>query len=205
MQRLFVGGERRQPKLSLWRNVEKMSDIHKVTNSITRFFKRDFKKRFFVIMSFPLLFCTLHLVDFSILPAYKINDTIQSKIKITYSSTNDYGETRYTTVGYKYITENSYAFSTKKANLLGLKVHLKVSPLFKTVKSATLGTKDIKLQSGPHGVDGFLLMGIFLSILISFAYLLLKKVLTENAKLNLIYWNLFLFIIWLWIFIKFVA
>jgi hypothetical protein len=156
-------------------------------------------------MSFPLLFSALYLVDFLLLPEQKTSDTIESIINVTMSQDNGYGFRKSKVVGYKYITVNDFVFSSEKQKIRAPEIDIIVSPLFKTVKSVKADAKNIPLQSGLYGLDGVLLVAIFISILISFLYLLLKKVLSENAQLNLIYWNLFLLVIWGILFIKFVA
>jgi hypothetical protein len=144
-------------------------------------------------------------MDAFLLPAHKTTDTIRSVRKITMVKQDAFGVSHRRTVGYKYITEKGSTFSTeKKKKIRDSQIQIAVSPLFDTVKSVKAGSKNIQLQSGLYGIDGVLLMAIFISILISFVYLWLKKTPSENAKLNLIYWNMFLFIVWSIIFIKFV-
>lgn len=183
-----------------------MGDIQKLTNGIARFFKRDFKKRFLTIMSFPLFFCSLYLMDCTVFPDYKTKDKIVSIFDITQSSTNAYGVRTTRVIGYKYVTEKDFVFSTeKKKKIRAPEIEIVVTPVFDVVKSVKTGTKNIQLNSGFYGIDGVLLMAVFISLLISFAYTLLKKEISENAKLNMIYFNIFIFIIWFWMFLKFVA
>ena len=178
--------------------------MNNVANGISRFFKRDFKKRFLTLMSFPLFFCCLFFLDYTLLPEYKTTDRIVSVYTISSYSTNQSNGTRTRSGSYQYVTENDFVFFTEGIKRIQTpEIEIAITPLFDTVKSVIVDTREVEFNLGLYGIERILLLAVFISILISFAYIFLKKTISENARLNLIYFNIFIFIIWFWLFLLF--
>jgi len=173
-------------------------------NSMDRFFKKDFKKKFLICASVPFLLSLLYVIDGSLLPERSITDEIASRKKISMSQNEEFmGRTR-RKVGYQYVTEKDYSFSTFVKTIKTKEVEMTISPLFNTVKTVKSESKNIQVQSGFYGMNGVLIMAILISILFCTCYLLLKKTISENARLNIILFNILLFVVWGYLFVKFV-
>lgn len=175
-------------------------DINRVSGKISSLFKKDFKKRFIFFLSIPLLISVLFLVDFFLLPEVNKNDSISyiSTIKVPQSA----GGTSFRTnrdSGYKYTTEANLKFSTLKLRIKSPEIKLRVTPVFSTVKTViTSENKKIDLASGFSGLNKLLFISFNSILIISVFYVLLIKKITENARLNLIFLNIFILAIWIY-------
>jgi len=172
--------------------------VSTIFHNIDHFFKNKFKKKFIYATSSILLLSFLFLMDIYILPGSTKTDVVYSFRKITQQTGNSWNRSK-RTVGYKYTTENEHQFSTSRRGLLkSPKITMEISPITKTVKSVQLNGKPIKLTSGVNGANMVLLISCNLIILISISYITLVKNLSENSRLNLIYLNLFVFSVWIY-------
>ena len=179
--------------------------MQKLTNSINQFFKKDFKKRFLICASIPFLLSLIYVIDGSLLPEKTVTDQIIKRKKISMSQSQEFIGRERRSVGYQYFTEKKYTFSAlKESKVRHNEIQMTISPLFNTVKTVKSGSKTIQVQSGLYGMNGVLIMAILISILFCTFYILIKKVISENARLNIIFFNILLFIIWGYLFFKFV-
>ena len=157
-----------------------------------------------IFLSIPLLLSAVYSIDFYFLKPIKINDRILYIELITVSAsaggTSAHENKR---VGYKYQTKKGYQFSTERKRLQDIEVNLKITPVFKTVKTVITSNERIKISSGFNGANLVLFIVCNIMILASISYLLFVSDLSQNAKLNLIFSNLFMFLIWLYIVITF--
>ncbi len=173
--------------------------INEVSGKINLFFKKDFKKKFTIFLLKPILITILFLADFFLLPEVTINDSISyvSFIK-TPQTSQDNSVRANKSIGYKYTTATDLKFSTIETKIESPKIKLTVSPLFKTVKTV-ITSENIKvdLASGFNGFNKLLLILFNGVILISIVYVNIAKKITENARLNLIFFNLFIIAVWI--------
>ncbi len=176
-----------------------------IFDSINNYFKKDFKRQFILYSILPLSLSLIFLFDFLILPEINKSDSI-SQLSIIKTSQNfngrSYGSQR--DVGYRYFTKNDYTFSSLEDRIQNPKIQLTLSPLFKTVKTVTaVNDRNINLASGFNGLNKLMLLTTNFVILISILYLSIKKEITENARLNIIFLNLLLLIVWIYAMVKF--
>jgi len=106
-------------------------------------------------------------------------------------------------IGYTYITEQDFKFSTQEKNIGLSEIHVTSSPIFNTVKSVVLKNKQVAISSGFNGISKVILIVCNFTIIISIIYLNSIKKITENARLNLVFLNFFMFLLWLFIIFKF--
>ncbi len=179
--------------------------MNKITDSIHTFFKKDFKKRFLIFISIPFLLSSLYLIDQTLIKDTIIMDTIIS-IKPIYINQSAGGTPVVESKkrGYKYETINNYRFSTLKYKINESQIQIVTSRIFKTVKTVKTKKGDHEIQSGLNGVNGILIIACFISMLFTIIYLFLRKNISNNSQLNLIFLNIFLITIWIYSFIKFV-
>lgn len=78
-----------------------------------------------------------------------------------------------------------------------------ISPMFNIVKTVESQHKKVKIESGFNGINKFLLIFSNAIILISLCYTFIAKEIAENARLNLIYFNIIMFLLWGYLIIKF--
>jgi len=171
-----------------------MSLLKKIDN----FFAKDFKKRFITIISIPLLLSIFFLVDFFLLPEINKTESI-AQIQIIQIPKSAGGTSVRTShnAGYKYITDNNYKFSTSNRRAIeSSKIDLSISPVFNTVKTVIIENKKINIESGFNGIQGKLLILCNGIIIISIFCALLIKNITEHSRQNLIFLNIFFFLIW---------
>jgi len=179
--------------------------MQKLTNSINQFFKKDFKKRFLICASIPFLLSLIYVVDGSLLPERTITDQVAYRKKISMSQSQEFMGRVRRAIGYQYFTKKGHQFSVlKESKVRHNEIEITVSPLFNTVKTVKSGRKNIQVQSGLYGMNGVLIMAILISILFCTFYILIKKVISENARLNIIFFNIILFVVWGYLFFKFV-
>lgn len=166
-----------------------------------KFFKTDFQKKFFACAAIPFFISLIYVIDGSLLPHRTVKDQVVYRFKMKRTS-GYYGEST-STVCYKYKTQKNYQFSTLKT--IGFKeVEMTLSPLFNTVKTVKSGKKLIQVQSGIYGVNGVLIFAILISMIICALYIVLKKKISENARLNIVFFNFILLLIWGYLFMVFV-
>lgn len=157
-----------------------------------------------IFLSIPLLLSAAYYIDFYFLKPIEINDRILDIELITVSSSAGGTSVRKNRrVGCKYQTEKGYQFSTERKRLQDIEVNLKITPVFKTVKTVITSNERIKISSGFNGANLVLFVVCNIMILASISYLFIVSDLSQNAKLNLIFSNLFMFLIWLYIVITF--
>jgi len=166
----------------------------KLIESFSNYFKRDFKKQFFAYSIVPVLLSLIFLFDFFLLPEVNETDTV-SQFKVLKA-----GEA---ITGYKYITKNSFKFSTTDYKIKKNNIRLTISPIFKTVKSITVNNKNIELESGFNGISKMMLITTNFVIVFCIIYLFITKKITENARLNILFLNLLLLILWVYIMRKY--
>ncbi|WP_428742391.1 hypothetical protein [Tenacibaculum sp.] len=173
--------------------------MDKTTNRINNFFKKDFKKKFITFISIPFMFSALFLADYFFFPEFNKTEKISQVSTIEVSGHHKFSSSNTTTkIGFNYITENNYKFSTtQEKRIIASEIKLKISPIYKTVKTVEIENKRIKLSSGLNGISGILFIICNSSTLISICYTLLTNKITENARLNLIFSNAFIFILWI--------
>ena len=162
------------------------------------FIAKDFKKRFISIISIPLLLSTFFLVDFYLLPEISKTDSISQYqiINIPKSAGGTSARTSHK-VGYKYLTNNNYKFSTSsKRAITSHEIDLTISPVFNTVKTVMIENKKTSIESGFNGVKGVLLVLCNGVIIISIFCALMINRITEHSRQNLIFVNIFFFLIW---------
>ena len=175
-----------------------------LSNKIFLFFDKDFKKRVIIFLAIPLLISVLYYIDFCFLKEINIKDRISYIELITVSASAGGTSVRENKrVGYKYHTIKGYHFSTERKRLENHEVHLKITPIFNTVKVVITPNQRIKISSGFNGANQILLIVCNIMILVSISYLLIVDEITQNARLNLIFSNLFMFLIWLYVVITF--
>ena len=151
------------------------------------------------------MLCSVYLIDYKILPSHQITERIEYYKVITIpQSVGGTSSRKNNKKGYKYITASNYKFSTLKSKINDSSITIKVTPLFKTVKSVKTKKRQYNIQSGLNGISGIMTIGVFFTMLVSILYTLLKKKISENARLNLIYSNIFNYILWIYLSIKFV-
>lgn len=173
-------------------------------NKISVFFKKDFKKKFIVFVSIPLLLSTLLSIDCFLLPSYKETDHISQVYYITISNSGVGRASRSSqTVGHKYLTQKGYSFSTEKGRVIETEITLHISPIFKLVKKVTAKNRKIRVNSGMQGINLVFLIGCMLTVITSLIYIFIMKEISKNARLNLIFVNLFIFILWTIVIIQF--
>ena len=157
-----------------------------------------------IFLSIPLLLSAVYYIDFYLLKPIEINDRILAIELITVSASAGGTSARENKrVGYKYHTESGCHFSTERKRLQDIEVDLKITPIFKTVKTVITSSERIKITSGFNGANLVLFVVCNIMILASISYLLIVSDLSQNAKLNLIFSNLFMLLIWLYIVITF--
>ncbi|GAB1308063.1 hypothetical protein KH5_07460 [Urechidicola sp. KH5] len=179
--------------------------MEKTANAITAFFDVNFKKKFLLSISIPFLISLIYFIDISILPARTFDDEIVETNNISHSSSAGGTSMRQEKkVGKDFTTQKGYHFSTLKAAPLPGGIRIEITPIFKTVKSVHKGKRKLDVQSGLEGINGLLLIGFLISSTISICYTLLKKSISEDARLNLIYINILLICVWGYGFYKFV-
>lgn len=165
---------------------------------IDNFFAKDFKKRFITIISIPLLLSAFFLVDFFLLYGISKTDSI-AQIQIIQIPKSAGGTSVRTShnAGYKYITDNDYKFSTSNRRAIeSYKIDLSISPVFNTVKTVMIENKKIDIESGLNGIKRIMLVLCNSIIIISIFCALLIKNITERSRQNLIFLNIFFFLIW---------
>jgi len=176
----------------------------KLTNRIDSWFKKDFKKKFIGFLAFPFLLSFIFFFDYYILPGSLQNERLVDFQTITMSQNVGGTSVRnQRVIGYRYFTENDIQFSTMKKRIKSPEVEISLSPLFKTVKSVMADDKAVKIETGINGINGLLFIVCNSSIFIAVCYTLLAKKISENARLNLIYLHLFIFVLWVIVMIKF--
>lgn len=177
----------------------------KLTQYIDLFFSSKFKKKFTAVISIPLIITSLYLVDFYLLPELKETDNIEKIYTITApQSVVGTSARRNKKIGKKYVTENGFNFSISNKSSIGFnRVDLAISPIFKRVKKVSLKNKQIRISSGMNGMSKYIFIICYSIIIGSICYILFSKNITENAKLNLIYFNVFMFCLWGWIIFNF--
>lgn len=85
--------------------------MHQLTNSITNFFKKDFKKRFLITVSFPFLLGTIYFLDYLALPEITVNDQVVAVNNIHLSTTEAIsGMRKRRKVAKQFITEKKLQF-----------------------------------------------------------------------------------------------
>ena len=176
-----------------------------LTNRVFHFFEKDFKKRFICFVSIPLILTALFYLDCNYMPTLKINDRISSisLIKVSQSAGGT-SSFKSKIVGYKYTTENNNNFSSMSRRIEEPDIVLEISPVFKSVKKVIIANgKEIEISSGLSGISLVLSISCNLSVLLSIGYILLTKEITRNAKLNLVFLNIFMFLIWITVIVKF--
>lgn len=173
--------------------------INIVSGKISLFFKKDFKKKFTIFLLKPILITALFLVDFFLLPETIVNDSISYVSFINTPQTSQDNSVRANkSIGYKYTTARDLKFSTIETKIESRNIKLTVSPLFKTVKTViTPNNISVALASGFNGFNKFLLILFNSIMLVSIVYVNLAKEITENARLNLIFFNLFIITVWI--------
>ena len=178
--------------------------MDKVLEKITTFFKKDFKKKFILFFSVPLFASAIFLTDFFFLPEINQTDSISSIMAIKISQSEGGTSMRKRKVrGYRYTTKTNFKFSTLKKRKIESDVELTVTPLFKVVKSVTVDSKKVSLESGFNGLNKLLLICCNSIILLSIFYMILTKKISENARLNLIFLNAFILAVWLYALVLF--
>jgi hypothetical protein len=171
-----------------------------VFNKIDHFFKMNFKKKFVLFLSIPLLLSTVYCIDYFILPEIEKTDRITRVASLTMARNQGgaFGSTR-REIGYRYTTEGNFEFTTYRVNIKTSKVKIKATPLLKNVKEVEANTKKISLQSGFSGLKAGMMLGYNAIALLSVLYILLTKRISENARLNLIFMHVFIFLVWLFV------
>ncbi|SIS47065.1 hypothetical protein SAMN05421766_10289 [Zobellia uliginosa] len=173
--------------------------MNEAVDRFSLFFKKDFKKKFLIFVSIPLLASAVFLVDFFLLPESSTTDSISSISIVTLpQSTGGTSVRSSRPSGYRYTTKTNLKFATSKTRIKSPEIQLTVSPIFKTVKTVSTPKKKIDIASGFSGLNQVLLILCNGSIIISILYTLLTKHITENARLNLLFSNLFLLAIWIY-------
>ncbi|OWW25452.1 hypothetical protein B4Q04_07485 [Zobellia sp. OII3] len=172
-------------------------DINDITRKVNLFFKKRFKTKFLLLVSGPLLASLVFLTDYFILPERQITDVLAygENVRIPQSAGGTSVRTS-KSLGYKYITATNLKFSTLGTPIRSSEVTLTVTPLLKTVKTVDTSKKTVPLASGFNGLNQVLLVLCNSVILISILYVFLSKTITENARLNLVFCNMFLLAIW---------
>lgn len=177
--------------------------MHDVTSKIDGFFKSDFNRKFIICISIPFISSLIYLTDVLLLPELKITENISQISSITVTKRNAFGYSSTKKVGYKYNTVNNYKFATLKRYLRVPEVTLTISPVFNIVKAVESQHKKVKIESGFSGINKFIFIICNIIILISLCYTLVTKKITENARMNLIYFNIIMFLLWGYLIIKF--
>ncbi len=162
------------------------------------FFRKKFKKKFIIIASVPVCLSLLYLIEITLIPGFEVNDQITGIRKITISSNNGaYRTSR--NMGYRHYTEKEYKFSTLSKRIGFKNVEMTVSPITQTVKRVSINGSPVKISSGFKGTNKVLLIIVNCVLILSIAYALLIRQISDNARLNLIFLNLFLLMVWLYI------
>lgn len=146
------------------------------------------------ILAIVLLLIGLLFADSYVLPQKTIVDKIEYYSTIYKTSRNKYNgnETNFF-LGYRYLTQKGYKFSTQKIYIEENNVTLKQSYITKNITSVKTKTSDYskKLMSGLNGAVLYITIGLVISLIISLALLMFDKNLTENGFLNIIIFNSF--------------
>ena len=172
--------------------------MNKVLKRIDVWFKKEFKKRFLLFVSLPLVISTLFVLDFIILPGETRTEYIVEVYEISINQTDALGYSRSPREkGYYYVTTNNYTFSTMERWIREDRIDITITPLFNSVNAVWLdNNRKVDLQTGFNGINGVMLIFCSLGLLISVIYVLLVKKISENARLNLKYFNGFIIVLW---------
>ena len=178
--------------------------MHDVTSKIDGFFKSDFNRKFIICISIPFISSLIYLTDILLLPEFNTTEQISHISAITVTQRDAFGySSSQRKVGYNYSTTNNFKFSTLKKYLRAPEVTMTISPMFNIVKTVESQHKKVKIESGFNGINKFLLIFSNAIILISLCYTFIAKEIAENACLNLIYFNIIMFLLWGYLIIKF--
>lgn len=178
--------------------------MHDLTSKIDRFFKTSFKRKFIFIITIPLLLSCAFLTDILLLPEFKTTDKISRISTITVTKRDAFGySSSQKKAGYSYSTIGNYKFSTLKRRLRTPEVTMTISPVFNVVKTVKSQEKRVKIESGFNGINKFMFIFCNTVVVISLCYTFLTKNISENARLNLIYFNIIIYLLWIYLIYKF--
>ncbi len=180
------------------RNVISNFQNHKLNNIIYKNLQLNFKRSFTIALVIPLLISTFYIIDFYFLTSEIILDEIIDLPKNKY---NNPGYRRPNTDVYKYKTKTKFSFTSNFKYFKKSKIEVTHSPIFKSIKEIKVSGKNQTktLLSGLNGRFRFLYFISYSSLIFSLIFINLKRKINENVKLNLIGFNLFLFVISLFI------
>jgi hypothetical protein len=145
-------------------------------------------------------------IDKFLLHHIKIKDKITAYSIINISSSSRFGTgTTKNFVGIKFYTEKDYEFTLRKSRIEEEEVEIWQSPVFHSINKVKTKFRDYseELASGLNGICFYLAIGIMISITISLLLLHFVLNLTENGFQNIILFNGFLIIVYLYLFMIF--
>ena len=125
---------------------------------IDRWFQKDFRKRFVLCASIPLVLSLIYGIDFFVLMGTLQTERLIGFTPITISHSGGTAAGKQKVVGYQYVTENGIEFSTMKKKIKVPVVEVSLSPIFKTVKSVLAGDEGVEIESGINGISGLFFM-----------------------------------------------
>ncbi len=172
--------------------------MNEVLKRIDDWFKKEFKKKFLLFVSLPLVISTLFVIDFIILPGETRTEYIVEVYDISIAQRDAFGYTSSARQkGYYYVTTNDYSFSTMERRIRNERIDITITPLFNSVNAVLLdNNRKVDLQTGFNGINGVMLIFCSLGLFISVIYVLSVKTISENARLNLKYFNGFIVVLW---------
>ena len=162
-----------------------------LTTKLNTFFSTNFLKKYFAFIGLPVILGGFLLVDAYLLPRTVIKDTLFGD-KVAYAKSGGSFKS------IVYVTDKRYYFATAGWRIRNEEVTLEVSPIMNRVVEVRDGEKSVHLNSGINGIFGMTLKVWAIFTFIAIIYSLIAKAPSENARLNMVFFQ----IIWLIITIR---
>jgi hypothetical protein len=136
-------------------------------------------------------------LDFWIIPAKTKNELIVSYSEVVVKRKNSKE-----LLGYNFFTSNGYVISTQKDFIDENVVQIKITPIFKNIVSVKSQIKDYSqsLNFGTNGIVFYLGLTLLISSIIGICYLKFDEYLTDNGYLNIVIFNSWIFILFIYFF-----
>jgi len=100
--------------------------MDKTTSKFSAFFEKNFRKKFILFVSVPVLMSILFCVDYFVLQELNVIDTVSRIGKMTHTVGGEHLEMEGARLGYRYNTENNHTFSTIKKHRVPSEIKLKI-------------------------------------------------------------------------------
>lgn len=162
--------------------------LDKLLVSGTAIFKGDPRRLFVLFFTPVLILSAVNFVDFFFLPTHLINDQIVARKRLQRKST---------VIGYKYVTQKGYHFTTSKAFIAESDIDLEHTQIFGSVTFVDSDRKEYtdQLSSNLNGILKYFHMIFFVSMSYGIFTFVSNRAITKNSYRNIVYFNSIMFLV----------